>query len=234
MGYAYNDDVAPSDPRSTAYDREFALFESEIFAEGHYRDAHIQVTDWTDFKASFWALNGRTYPDTLEDNAPHNASRGYDPAASGGRLQYQPQSALVTAEAGDRVLLRLANLGYQTHIMTADNIGFTVVGRDASLLRDQVGGAAGSTDPANYAYNYASTNQLEIAPGESMDAIFTAPAKSPNGAYDSYLLYDRNYAYASNGGAASKPGGMVTEIRIYAKGALGVQQYPNQINPKVA
>ena len=54
---------------STGYDREFGLFLTEIFAEGHYRDAHIQTTDWTDFKASFWCINGRSYPDTLAPNA---------------------------------------------------------------------------------------------------------------------------------------------------------------------
>ncbi len=237
MGYAYNDFVLPSDPRSTAYDREFSVFQSEVFAEGHYRDAHIQTTDWTDFKASFWAINGRTYPDTVADNAPHTTSRGYDPSAWGGRLQYQPQSALITAEEGDRVLLRLASLGYQDHVLTADNITFTVVGKDASLLRNRKPGAAvTSSNPSDYVYNYLSGNQLEVAPGESTDAIFTAPAfVGANGAaYDSYLFYDRNYAYASNAGAASKPGGMVTEIRIYKKGSLGAQQYPNQINPKVA
>jgi FtsP/CotA-like multicopper oxidase with cupredoxin domain len=236
MGYAYNDLVPTTDARSTAYHREYSVFESEIFAEGHYRDAHIQVTDWTDFKASFWALNGRTYPDTLSDNAPFHVKRGYDPFQSGGRLQYQPQSALITAEAGERVLLRLASLGYQTHVMTADNIDFTVVGKDASLLRNQVSGPVGSTNPGDYVSNYLQTNELEVAPGESLDAIFTAPAFVGAGgaAYDSYLFYDRNYAYASNGGAAGTPGGMVTEIRIYPKGALGLQRHPNQTNPKVA
>ena len=216
--------------RSTAYDREYSIFESEIFAEGHYRDAHIQTTDWTDFKASFWALNGRSYPDTVAPNAPYNTDRGYDPSdpSWGGRLQYQPQSALITAEEGDRVLLRLASLGYQDHVMTADNLTFTVIAKDASLLRNRISGAVGNTNPANYAYNYLTTNQLEVGPGESMDALFTAPPCQNTAGYDSYLFYDRNYAYSSNGGAAGKPGGMVTEIRIYPKGKLGAQSHPNE------
>jgi hypothetical protein len=210
---------------STGYDREYSVFETEIFAEGHYRDAHIQVSDWTDFHASFWALNGRTYPDTLAEPMPWNATRGYDPndPAAGGRLQYQPQSARIDCNSGERVLLRMASLGYQNHVMTADNLSFRIVGRDASLLRDVKKGVTAPKVASDYVYNYVDTNQIEIGPGESADVLFTAPTFSggqgTSGAgYDSYLFYDRNYAYASNAGAASTPGGMATEIRVYASG----------------
>ena len=211
MGYAYND--LPSGPDAVP-PRVLGLRERDLRRGPLSRRAH--PGDGLDrLQGQFGALNGRTYPDTLSDNAPFHAKRGYDPFQSGGRLQYQPQSALITAEAGERVLLRLASLGYQTHVMTADNIDFTVVGKDASLLRNQVSGPAGSTNPGDYVSNYLHTNELEVAPGESLDAIFTAPAFVGAGGaeYDSYLFYDRNYAYASNGGAAGTPGGMVTEIR---------------------
>ena len=61
--YAYNDF-----DRSTAYDREFAYMITELWSAAHYRDAHIQVSDWTDFDPSFYLLNGRGYPDTMEPN----------------------------------------------------------------------------------------------------------------------------------------------------------------------
>ena len=79
--YAYNDGDG-----STGYDREFAFMITELWSAAHYRDAHIQVSDWTDFDPSFWLLNGRAYPDTL--------ARQRRPAASptAGRLQYQPIS----------------------------------------------------------------------------------------------------------------------------------------------
>ena len=57
--YAYNDGDG-----STRYDREFAFMITELWSAAHYRDAHIQVSDWTDFDPSFWLLNGRAYPDT--------------------------------------------------------------------------------------------------------------------------------------------------------------------------
>ena len=35
---------------------------TELWSAAHYRDAHIQVSDWTDYDPSFWLLNGRGLP----------------------------------------------------------------------------------------------------------------------------------------------------------------------------
>ena len=194
--FAYNDGDG-----STKYDREFAILLTEVWAEAHYRDAHIQVTDWTDYKPSFWAMNGRTYPDTLAPNG--------DPLTGSGRLQYQPNSSLITCNAGESVLLRLASLGYQNHSMTVDGIDLTIVGKDAGLLKDAGGGK-----------HYITTNTVDLGPGESRDVLFTAPAPG------TYLLYDRSYAYLNNAGGAG-PGGQQTEIRVSPAGTLPPQTVPN-------
>ena len=68
MGYAYNDGVALSDSRSTAYDREFVMFCSEIWGDSHWVDSHIQLPEWSDYHADFCLLNGRVHPDTLAPN----------------------------------------------------------------------------------------------------------------------------------------------------------------------
>jgi FtsP/CotA-like multicopper oxidase with cupredoxin domain len=197
--YAYNDGDG-----TTRYDREFSFMLTELWSAAHYRDAHIQVSDWTDYDASFWLMNGRGYPDTL---APTS-----DPLVppTDPRLQYQPISSRVHCVAGEQVLLRMANLGFQNHAMTADNIDLTIVAKDASLLR----GRDGSNNPVH-------TNTVEIGPGESRDVIFTAPAAGE------YLLYDRTYAYASNGGGAGY-GGMATKIVVEPPGTvLPPQSAPN-------
>lgn len=195
--YAYNDGDG-----STRYQREFAFMLTEIWAEAHYRDAHIQTTDWTDFSPSFWTMNGRAYPDTLVPN-------GNPMSTAAGRLQYQPNSSLITANEGDRVLLRIANLGYQNHSLTADGIALTTVAKDAALLvgRDST-------------KHYLTGNSVEIGPGESRDVLFTAPAPG------TYLLYDRDYGYLTNGGGTGY-GGQMTEIRVSPAGTLGPQTIPN-------
>ena len=195
--YAYNDGDG-----STRYDREFAFMLTELWSAAHYRDAHIQVSDWTDYDPSFWLMNGRAYPDTLAGNG--------DPLSSvGGRLQYQPNSSLVQCNAGERVLLRLSNLGYQEHSMSVDDIDLQIVAKDASLLK----GRDGTT-------NYLTTNTVDIGPGESRDVIFVAPGPGE------YLLYDRRYSYLGNGGGPGY-GGMMTKIVVAAPGTYPTQTTPN-------
>jgi FtsP/CotA-like multicopper oxidase with cupredoxin domain len=135
-------------------------------------------------------------------------------------LKWQPQSALVRCNSGERVLLRLANLGYQNHAMSMDNVPMRIVGKDALLLKN------GSIT------HYIDTNSVEVGPGESRDVLFTAPAFSGGSGtsgqgYDTYLLYDRNLAYADNAGDPNSPGGMATEVRVYPAGTLPAQTQPN-------
>jgi hypothetical protein len=129
------------------------------------------------------------------------------------RLQNQPISSLITANAGERVLLRMSSLGYENHTMTADSIPMTVVAKDAVELRN------------GPVVNHFQTTGVEVGPGESRDVIFTAPAYSSTlpggtdavGAFNTYLFYDRDYRAAGNSGGPGL-GGMATEIRVYASG----------------
>ena len=226
MGYAYNDGVALTDPRSTAYDREFAMFCSEVWGDSHWADAHIQLPEWSDYRADFSLLNGRVYPDTLLPNSlidvanSTNQLRTQTDITTGDLviptarpdLQYQPLSALVNCNAGDRVLLRFANLGFKEAAMTLTGIPMTVVGKDATPMKGR--------DGTDTSYG-AST--LSFGAGESIDAIFTAPAKVGTGAYDTYVLYDRAYERTNNIGG----GGRRTEVRVYAAGTLSAQTLPN-------
>jgi len=200
--YAYNDGDG-----STRYDREFAFMITELWSAAHWRDAHIQVSDWTDYDPSFWLLNGRGYPDTIAANGQTDLVTGS--LTPTGRLQSQPISSLVTCNTGDRVLLRMSNLGYQNHTMSVDNIDLQIVAKDASLLR----GRDGIT-------NYITTNTVDVGPGESRDVIFVAPDRPGE-----YLLYDRKYSYLQNGGGPGY-GGMMTKILV--RDRLALNAYPQQ------
>jgi plastocyanin len=205
--YAYNDGDG-----STRYDREFAFILTELWPESHYRDAHIQVTDWTDFNPAFWLMNGRGYPDTLAPASGWDAGTNDLAVPAQARLQYQPQTALIQANAGDRVLIRLANLGYQHHTMTLDGIPVKVVAKDAALLRGHDG-----TD-----LSYL-TSSVPTGPGESRDLLFIAPAHSSGtGPPDVYRFYDRAYAQLNNNGTPAL-GGMLTEVRVHPAGTLPPQ-----------
>jgi hypothetical protein len=227
--YAYNDGDG-----STGYDREFAMFLSEVWAEAHWADAHIQLPEWSDYRADFSLLNGRVFPDTIAPNAPTDPITGYaknaipvardadgDLVAPPGHpnLQYQPLSSLITCEAEERVLLRLANLGFKEAAMTMAGIKMRVVGRDATLMRGR--------DGTDTSYE---TNTLALGAGESYDAVFTAPAFSGGGGssgqgYDKYVFYNRTLSRSDN--LVGDGGGQRTEVHVYPSGSLSAQQYPN-------
>jgi FtsP/CotA-like multicopper oxidase with cupredoxin domain len=219
--FAYNDGDG-----STGYNREFAMFLSEIWLLGHWNDAHIQESQWYNFKADFSLLNGRVFPDTLLPNAPINLAASTHaltiqtdvngdlvPPVGHDNLQYQPHSALITCNAGERVLLRFANLGFREASMTLAGINLRVVGRDATPMKGR--------DGTDTSYE---TDTLLMGAGESFDAIFTAPAYQGPGAYDTYVLYNRRYTQDDD----VTTQGQRTEVRVYPAGTLGAQAYLNQ------
>jgi FtsP/CotA-like multicopper oxidase with cupredoxin domain len=187
--FAYNDGDG-----STGYDREYALLLNEIDTRPHDNLIAVQEFVWSDYKAQYWVINGRAYPDTIL------------PDGDGSILQ-QPISSLVRATEGDHVLLRIANLGYEQHAMILPGITMKVVGEDATLLRG----------PAGYSLYY-DTDTLYIGPGEARDVLFTAPAYVGPGAYDTYYFKNRSYQKLVNPGAPG-PGGMMTEVHVYPAGA---------------
>jgi FtsP/CotA-like multicopper oxidase with cupredoxin domain len=237
-GYAYNDAWPIGHPASTAYDREYMLLLSEIWAEAHWDDSHIQLPEWSDYRADFFLINGRAYPQTLwgngsqlpDPNSPDGDLPGV-PDENGDlhpELRYQPLSALIKAHPGERILLRFANLGFTVQSLAISGITVRIIAKDAAYLKGR--------DDTDLTYT---SNTIYIGPGESADAIFTAPAfdgahvtTDPQGRrYNRYLLFNRNYARLSNGGHAGN-GGQMTEVRVYdpnhSPSQLPPQTYPNE------
>jgi FtsP/CotA-like multicopper oxidase with cupredoxin domain len=206
--------VFNNDGGASAYDREFPMILAEVWAQERWRDAHIQENDWSDYKPDFWTINGRVYPYTTYPNGQGSDPDTGDLIAPAGHpeLQYQPVSSLVTCNAGEKVLIRVANLGFQEQTMRADGIPFRVVGKDAKFLGAQ-------------AYD---TDSVDVGVGESFELLFTAPAKTGPGAYDTYMFYNSNMARLHNPGDTINPlGGQMTEIRVYG-GSLPAQTGPNE------
>jgi FtsP/CotA-like multicopper oxidase with cupredoxin domain len=189
--FAYNDPA-------TAFDREFAILLNELWTLVHDQDELIQETIHTDYKPDYFTLNGRVYPQTVQ---PSN-----DPS-----LPSQPVSSLIQCNGGDKVLLRLAHLGYQQHAMQLPGIKLKVIGEDAAQLKSRLG-----TDLSFW------TNTISMGPGEARDVLFVAPPYHPGrpsgsdtwGAYNVYFFKNRSPWKLSNNGAPG-PGGMMTEVRVY-------------------
>ena len=201
----------------TGYDREYAIMLSEIDTRAHFGDAHIQATDWTDFHADFWTMNGRAYPDTLEPNGVRdktgqffaqttdggvdahgnaNLSTLTNPDAPESRLFSNPLSSLVQAAPGERILIRFANLGFLDHTIVFPGLEVDVLGRDARYVPQSAQRKA--------------TDSIQIGPGESRDVFFTAPVEGV------YPFYDRGMSHytGSADGKDSWVGGQRSEVRV--------------------
>ncbi len=201
--YAYYDS-------RTAYDREYAIILTEANVENHWNDAHIQESDWSEYRSTFGLMNGRSYPDTVLLNGPFFDRYPHENTATPtglwrdsqlsaddtARLAHQPNSSLIQANDGERVLLRISNLGFDEHSLVLPGIDMTIVGRDAKLLYDgRVDYLPGSSRNGNITSN---TYRIDIGPGESRDIIFTAPPKTGAG-HDTYPFYDRSLLFRKQG-----------------------------------
>jgi len=107
--FAYNDGDG-----STGYNRHFAILLNEIWQNVHDGDRDIQEIIETDYEPQFFTLNGRCYPQTVLPNDDVTTSSGIttnNPNYGDAPDKSQPNSSLIQANPGERVLLRLANLG---------------------------------------------------------------------------------------------------------------------------
>jgi FtsP/CotA-like multicopper oxidase with cupredoxin domain len=125
--------------------------------------------DMRDYLATYWLINGQAYPMTPPIAAP----------------------------AGQRLLLRYLNAGYDNTSMMLLGMRERVLAKDARLLNDPYGADA------------------ELIPsGATEDAIATVPVSAPPSA-NGFALYNRQL-HVTNGTAASavhSPGGMLTFIQ---------------------
>jgi len=183
--YVYNDGDG-----STRYDVEFPLQLGGFDSNFHEDHLNVQPLPFALMRDTYPMINGRGYPDTKNPN-PLVA-----PAENGG-IQSQVESSLITARAGQRILLRLSNLNITAvHTLISPSIPMRVVGIDARELRN------GSTKL------HYTTNSVNMGGGMSADVILDTTGVAPG----RYFLYAANLNYLSN--YQEDFGGMMTEIVI--------------------
>jgi FtsP/CotA-like multicopper oxidase with cupredoxin domain len=184
--YVYNDGDG-----STCYDVEFPI---QIHAfDSVFHDEHIAVQPlpFALMKDNYPMLNGRGYPDTV------NTAALTPPAENGGK-ESQIVNSLITATAGQKVLLRISSLStVDYYTLTVLGIPMRVVGKDARILRSSGG--------TNLSYL---TNSVTLGGGETYDVILDTAGVTPG----TYFLYAADLNFLNN--HEQDYGGMMTEIRI--------------------
>jgi len=157
------------DTATTAYDVEATLVLSAVDPAFN---AAPDTFDLYSYRATYWLINGKAYPDT----------------------------SAITASAGQRVLLRYVNAGFDNTTMALLGMHERVVARDARLLN-----------------NPFDANAETIPAGATEDAIATVPGGSPPSTRG-FPLYNRQL-HLTNGdqtGLSPAPtagGGMLTFIQ---------------------
>jgi len=195
--YAYNDGDG-----STFYDVDYAIQIGAFDSDFHDSSYTVQPLPFAAMRNNYPMLNGRGYPDTVNPD-PLPAPPEANPVP--GTTSTQLASSLITADAGDRVLLRLSSLDVQRFYTVATiGIPMKVVGYNARLLR---GPSPDGTNPGKDLYY--TTNSVTLGGGESVDVILEIPL-APSGT--TYFLYTTNLNYLSNN--QEDFGGMMTEIVI--------------------
>lgn len=185
--YTYNDGDG-----STRYDVDAVMQIGSFDPDFHDASLNVQPLPFADMRDRYFMLNGRGYPDTVN---PASIST-VDPL--GTSQASQQVSSLITATAGQRVLVRISNLSVTNfYSLGTSGLPMEVVGLDARLLRDG--------DGANMYYK---TNSLTLGGGQSADVIIDT-TDVPAG---TYFLYTKNLDQLAND--KENFGGMMTEIRI--------------------
>jgi FtsP/CotA-like multicopper oxidase with cupredoxin domain len=211
--YAYNDGDG-----STHYDVEYPIQIHGFDPSFHFVGMTFNPEQFVDMKDKYFLLNGRSYPDTINDTGFKDSSLGggnsnfvgqplsspamYTQDVDGVARPSQPLPTLIKIPAGKKALLRISDLDvteYQT--LASLGIPMQVIAINARLLRDQAGNNL-----------YYSTNSITLAGGESIDVILDASdtTKYPSGS--TFYLFTANLDHLSND--AENFGGLMTEVVI--------------------
>jgi len=189
--FVYNDGDG-----STGYHKAYPIQLGSMDHNFHDASESVQPLPFADMKDTYAMFNGRGYPDTA--NPAPLPTPMVDGASVNNNNQSQKVSALITAIAGEKILLRLSNLNV-TNYYTVTTLGLPmrVVGGGAHIAR-----GPGGKDL------YYDTSSVTLGGGEAMDVIVDTAGVTPG----TYFLYTTNLNYLSNNDQDF--GGMMTEIVV--------------------
>lgn len=192
--YVYNDGDG-----STRYDVEYPIQIGSFDAEFHDASMNVQPLPFALMRDTYPMLNGRGYPDTVSQTPLT------PPAENGGKVS-QPVSSLISATAGQKILLRISNLNITNfYTLSALGLPMQVLGGGARLLRGPDPDGDGPLVGKDLYYH---TNSVTLGGGEAVDVLIDTAGVAAG----TYFLYTTNLQYLSNG--AEDFGGMMTEIVV--------------------
>ncbi len=184
----------PGEVYGMSYDRDYIMLLTEIdmdyhtAEEGTYDPAFSNFgRDWNpiDYHPQYWMINGLSFPNTIHaSTAPAVgipginwdewilAHEGYDPFLRGSITATGADTAKQWGTKGEKLLLRMINLGFETQPMHVHGYHGKVLGSDArgwKWANSKNGGAKGSPTPFGEGLE---KNTFLIGSGETYDILF--------------------------------------------------------------
>ncbi len=215
-GYVYNDGDG-----ATAYDVEQPIQIHTFDPVFHDNSRNTQPLPFADMHDTYTMINGRGYPDTINPlalPAPSEENDGFgNPVflnalydAEGNKVrdevQSQVESSLITATAGQKILLRISNLSVTgSRTLTILGLDMHVIGRGAKILRSN--GETDLASPNIHDISYV-TNTLDVGEGEGYDVLIDTAGVTSG----TYYLYTSNLNFLSNNNEDF--GGIMTTIVV--------------------
>ncbi|MFC5531850.1 multicopper oxidase domain-containing protein [Cohnella yongneupensis] len=187
-----------------AYDKEYVMLLNEFDPVWHQAVAEGKPYDRTDFHPRFWTINGKSFPDTMND-----------------------PSTMVTATVGQKILIRFINSGYEEHSFHMHGYHFKVIASDGRPLPAPIEKDTLTIGPAErydilvtfdqpgefplHSHNIVDNTNDGVYPGGLHTMICVAPKSSASATHSAAMAStDCSHANAAAGGdgstAASKDG----------------------------
>jgi FtsP/CotA-like multicopper oxidase with cupredoxin domain len=184
------------------YDKDYVMLLSEVDVrqhtseEGTYKPAPNDPTDWdpVDFQPQYWLINGLSFPNTIhvDDGSGFKwtdwitAHPGYDPFIQGSVSTRHPGTVLTN---GDKVLIRMINIGEQTQPMHMHGFHGKVLGSDARAW-------TWANPPGTRLGAGLEKDTLTIGAGETYDWLIDMHQQTATSTYDPGT--DTRYDTSSN------------------------------------
>jgi hypothetical protein len=188
--FAYND-INGSTGYHVSYPIQIISFDPAF----HDANLNVQPLPFANMTDTYPLMNGRGYPDTINPSAELGAN-------ADNNFQFtQKMPSLITANHGQKILLRLSSLAtVRFYTLISPSIPMKIIGKDAKILR-------GGGEPTGTEMSYQ-TNSVTLGGGQMADVILDTSLVAPG----TYFLYTSNLNELSNN--QEDFGGMMTEIVI--------------------
>jgi manganese oxidase len=164
----------------TDFDQEYLylLTEADPGIHAQMERGHVEHFTYHERFATIYFVNGRVYPDLVQGD--------FNPL-----YPNQPYQSLSFSHPGDKVLVRNANAGQDSHPFHYHGENHRFVGRDGNML---------SSD-GSYADLGRSDNTINSAPKQTVDAIWTWTGRDLG--WDIYGTTAEGYPHSCNGNSVS-------------------------------